>query len=97
MREVLKFPLLYMLCVCLFPFTVKASPDTEPNNKCNARVQASDGMLRKFFCMKYFCRHVTDNHSRILQASSCAKECQLNREKPREVKDNSYELSKNQR
>ena len=29
-----------------------------------------------------------------LQAGNCAKECQLNREKPQEVKGNSYKLSK---
>ena len=51
-------------------------------------------MLRKYFFVKNLCRHVTDNHSRDLQASNCAKERRLNRAKPRDVKDNSYKLSK---
>ena len=58
-------------------------------NKCNARVQARDGMLRKFFCIKYLYRHVIDNHISM-------QECQLNLAKSREVKDNSYKLFKNQ-
>ena len=62
---------------------------TEQNNKCNARAQISDDMLRKRFCVKYLRHHVIDNHSKDLQASKCAKECQLNRTKPREVKGNS--------
>ena len=57
-------------------------------------VQVSDGMLRKYFRVKYLCRHVIDNHSRNLQAGNCAKECQLNHAKPQEIKDNSYILSK---
>ena len=36
-------------------------------------------------------------HRKNLQAGSCAKERQLNREKPREVEDNSSKRSKNQR
>ena len=69
---------------------------TEQINKCNIRVQVSDGMLTKYFCMKYLCCHVIDNHSREPQAGKCAKERQLNRAKPREVKSNSYKLSRNQ-
>ena len=84
------------MCVCLLPFTVKAFLP-EQNNKFNARVQFSDGMLGKYFCIKYLYRHVIDNYSRNLQAGNCAKECQLKRAKPREVKENSYKLSKNQR
>ena len=45
---------------------------------------------------KYLCRHAKDNqmnHGRNLQAGNCAKECQLNWEKPLEVKDNTYKLS----
>ena len=45
----------------------------EQNNKCNARDQASDAVLRKLLCVKYVCRHVIDNHSRDLQASNCAR------------------------
>ena len=58
--------------------------------------QVSDGMLRKYFCVKNLCYHVVDNHSRDFQASNCLKECQLNREEPREVKDNFYKLSRYQ-
>ena len=32
------------VCLCLFPFTLKASPDSIIS-KCNARIQVSDGML----------------------------------------------------
>ena len=38
--------------VCLFPFTGKASPDWA-KNECNGRVQVSDDMLRKYFCVEY--------------------------------------------
>ena len=34
-------------------------------------------------------------HHSELQAENCAIECQLNWEKPQEVKENSYKLSKN--
>ena len=37
-------------------------------------VQVSDGMLQKYFCVKYLCRHVLDNHNRNLQVVNCAKE-----------------------
>ena len=69
---------------------------TEQNNKCNARDQVNDGMLRKNFCVKNLCHHVMDNHSRDLQASSCKKECHLNRVEPREVKNSSDKISKHQ-
>ena len=55
------------VCMCLFPFTVKTFL-TEQNNKCNARVQVSDGMLTKSFCVKYLYRHVIENHNRDLEA-----------------------------
>ena len=35
------------VCVCLFPFRLLL---TVLNNKCNARDQASDVVLRKYFC-----------------------------------------------
>ena len=57
-------------------------------------VQVSDGMLRKYFCVKYFGRIVIDNHSRNPQANICAKGYQLNWVEAREVKCNSYKLSK---
>ena len=63
------------------------------NNNCNASVQVSDGMLYKYFCIKGFCLCVTDIHRKNLQGGHCAKECQLNREKPGEVKGKSYKLS----
>ena len=50
-------------------------------------------MLWKYFCTKYLCLRVKDNHIKILQASKYVKVFQLNRAKPREVKDNSYKLS----
>ena len=82
------------VCVCLFPFMVKASPDwTKTSDKCNARDQVSDGMLRKYFCVKNLYCHAIGNHSRDLQASNCAKECQLNSAEPREVKDNFLETN----
>ena len=54
-------------------------------------------MLRKYFCIKNLCRQVIDNLNRDLQASNFSKECKLNWTEPREVKDNSYELSINHR
>ena len=40
------------VCVCLFPFTGKVSPDWA-KNKCNGRVQVSDDMPWKYFCVEY--------------------------------------------
>ena len=60
-------------------------------SKCNVRDQVSDDMLRKYFCVKNLCRHVISDH----QAGNSAKVCQLKRQKPREVKDNSYKLYRN--
>ena len=54
---------------------------TEQNNKCNASDEVKDGMLRKY-CQESLSPH----HSRDLQDSNCAKECQLNRAETREVK-----------
>ena len=62
---------------------------TEQNNKCNARDQASDIVLLKYICVKNLRRHVIDNYSSDLQTSKRSKQCQLNREKLREIKDNS--------
>ena len=39
-------------------------------------------------------RNIIDNQSRDPKASNCAKECQLSRAEPREVKDNSYNIRK---
>ena len=38
--------------------------------------------------------HLNKNKRSLPLEFNCAKECHLNRAKPREVKDNSYELSK---
>ena len=86
----------FEMCICVCYFLSPESLLTE-RNKCNARVQFSYDMLREFFCIRYLCRHVKDIHRRNLQAGNCAEECQLNRAKPGELKDNSYKLSKNQR
>ena len=52
----------------------------------------------EYFCIKELCHCDKSNHRKNVQAGNCAKECQLNQAKPREVKDNSYKLSKkNQR
>ena len=61
---------------------------TEQNNKCNARDQASDVVLLKYICVKNLRRHVIDNYSSDLQTSKRSKQCQLNQEKLREIKDN---------
>ena len=81
------------VCVCVyflgFPWlnkSINVMPDT----------QVSIGILRKYFGVKYLCRHVIDNHNRNLQACNCSKEWQLNRAEPRDIKDNSYKLSKRQ-
>ena len=67
-------------------------------NKANVvpEAQVSDGMLRKYFCVKCLCRHVIDNRSRNLQANNCAKECQLNPVEPQKTKYNSEKLSNKQ-
>ena len=79
------------VCACVYFLgfswlnkSINVMPDT----------QVSDGMLRKYFGVKYLCRHVIDNHSRNLQASNGSQECQLNQGRPQDVKDNSYKLSK---
>ena len=77
------------VCVCVFIyFNRKRIFLTEQNNNCNARVQVNDGMLRKYFCMK---------KAGTLKLATVQKSVQLNGAKPREVKTNSYKLSKIQR
>ena len=62
------------VCACVFiSFHHQSSFLTEQSNKCNAIFQVSDGMLRKFFLIKYFCRHVKSNHRRSPKAGNCAK------------------------
>ena len=76
-------------CVSFYILSAERLLLTEKNNKCNSRDQASDIVLRKYFCVKNLCHHVIDNDSRDLQARHRAKMCHLNRAEPREVKDNS--------
>ena len=44
------------------------------------------------FCMKDFCLRAKDFHRKNLQGVNYVRKCQLNWEKPREVKDNSRKL-----
>ena len=54
--------------VCVFiSFHRRGFSWLKQNNKCNARDQASDVVL------KYIHHHIIDNHSRDLQASNCAR------------------------
>ena len=64
------------MCACLFL-------PAEQNNKCNTRDQVSHVVLSKYFRMKNLRRHAIDNHSRDVQISNCAKECQLSQAEPR--------------
>ena len=62
------------VCVCvLISFHRKGFCWLKQNNKCNARDQSSDVVLRRLLCVKYFHRHVIHNHSRDLQASNCVR------------------------
>ena len=79
------------MCVCVYFLPPQRLLLTEIYD---ARDQVSDGMLRKLLCVKFFRRHFIDNHSRDFRASNCSRECQLNRAKPREVKDNSQNFLK---
>ena len=81
------------VCVCvLISFHCKRLL-TQQNNKCNSRVQIGDCIMWKYFCVTGLCLRVKDHrksvHRKSVQSSNCAKECQLNRAKPREVKCNS--------
>ena len=67
---------------------------TEQNSECNARVQVSDSMLRRCSHIKDICLRVNDIHGRKIQAGNWSRECQLNRPKPQEVKDNTQKLFK---
>ena len=64
---------LAVTCVCVYILSSLRLLLTE-QNKCNARDQASDAVLSKYFCVKNLCCHVLGNHSRDLQARNCAKE-----------------------
>ena len=80
------------VCVCVFPFTVKASINVMPEIKS---AMACWGNIS--VCQEPLLLHHIQSCSRDLQASNCAKESQLVREEPREVKDNSYKCSRNQK
>ena len=76
-------------CVCVFiSFHRKGFSRLKKTINEVPEVKVSNCMLRRYFFVNYLCRHVIDNHCRNLQASNWAKECQLNREEPGEVKDN---------
>ena len=83
--------------VCVFCFHRKSLSWLDKTINIMSEFKVTDGMLRKYFYIKYLCRNVIYNHSRNLQADKCAKEWQLNQAKLQEIKDNSYKLSKNQR
>ena len=59
--------------VCVYFLSPERLLLTEQNVKCNSRVQVSDYMLRKIYCIKYLCRHVMDNHSRIFKLATLKK------------------------
>ena len=83
------------VCVCV-SFHRKGFSWLKQNNKCNARDQASDVVLRKLFCVKYLRRHVINNHIRDLQASNYAR-VSIKPGKATRSKTQLLELSKNQR
>ena len=62
-----------MLCVCLFPSTVKASPDSNRTINELPVIQASKIMLRKLLCVNKLRLHVKVNYSRDLLASNYAR------------------------
>ena len=66
------------------------------NNKCDARDQVSDVVLRKLLCVKYLHHHVIDNHSRDLQVSNCAR-VSIKLGRATRSKRQLLELSENQR
>ena len=80
-------------CVCMYFLAPQMLLLTEQNNKCNARDQVIDFVLRKLLCVKYLRRQVIDNHSKDLQAIS-VQDCQWNRAEQGEVEDNSSNFPK---
>ena len=64
------------VCVCVFVFFHrKGFSWLKQNNrcKCNGRDQCGDVVPRKSICVKYIHRHIIANHSRVLQATNCAR------------------------
>ena len=79
------------VCVCVYVFISSHRIGFSSLNKAinvMTEVQVSDGILRKYFCVKCFYCLVIYHHSRNLDSGNCAKECQLNRAEPRELKEN---------
>ena len=68
-----KFSKYVCVCVCVFISVQCRGFWLNEDNKCNARDQASDVVLRKLLRVKYLRRHVIDNHRRDRQASNCAR------------------------
>ena len=54
------------VCVCVYFLLQQRLLLTKQNNKCNARDQVSDSIVRKYFCIENLYCHVIDNHSRDL-------------------------------
>ena len=63
------------VCVCLFVYIhwLERLLLTEQNNKCKARVEVSDDILSKDFCIKDLCLFIKDNHRRSLQDGNCKR------------------------
>ena len=79
------------VCTCLLSFKVKAAPDWLKW----WNVEASDFKVWKQLCTKDLHICVKGMHRKNYHTSSCAKECQLKRKKPRQVNFNSHRLCKN--
>ena len=71
--QFLEYFLLACVCMCVYFLPPRLLLTEKKNDKCNARDQINDDVLRKLFCVKSLCRHVIDNHSRDIQASNYAR------------------------
>ena len=63
----------HLIFVCVYIYFFSLQSLLTEQNKCNARDQAIDVVLRKYFCVKNLCHHIQGKHSRDLQASNCAR------------------------
>ena len=61
------------MCVFIY-FHRRGFSWLKQNNRCNARDQSGDVVLRKSFYVKYIHHHIIGNHSRYTQASNFARE-----------------------